>query len=399
MSRNPVAFRTFVVAIALAAGAASGVADAKSFAVIDAFKGGNSGAYPGGTVIFDQAGNMYGTTGDSGRNDVGTIFRLAPDGKTTTLYSFKGGVDGAGPNSPLLMDGAGNLYGTTAEGGNQGCEGTGCGTVFELSPGGREKVLYAFDGGGSDGAFPLGGLIADGQGDLYGTTAEGGIDGCSDYPGCGVIFEVAPGGAETVLYRFTGGNDGGTPLAGLVADSNFNLYGTAGQGGANALGVVYELAGGNTLNVLHAFSGNDGAFPESSLIFDKAGNLYGTTSAGGGQGVVFELAPDGTETVLYSFTGGADGAYPHAGVFADRAFNLYGTTTGGGENHAACGGDCGVVFRLAPDGTETVLHAFTGDKDGFDPVGALTAAPSGVLAGTATGGGVHNYGTVFTIRK
>ncbi|HEX3666381.1 MAG TPA: choice-of-anchor tandem repeat GloVer-containing protein [Rhizomicrobium sp.] len=373
-------------------------AKASVFKVIHAFRGGGDGAYPGAGVTFDQAGAMYGTTEGGGPQNAGTVFTIAPNGEESVVYAFKGGRDGSDPTAPLLMTGSGTVYGVTSEGGGTGCGGNGCGTVFKLSPDGRETVLYLFQGGSSDGAFPLGGLIADQQGNLFGTTANGGIDGCSDYNGCGTIFKLAPDGTETVIYRFTGGDDGGLPLSGLVADRNFNLFGTTGMGGAHTLGVVYKLVGGRQQKVLHAFDGQDGAFPSSSLILDTSGDLYGTTSAGGNQGVVFKLAPDGTETLLHSFTG-VDGASPSAGLVVEGKLNLYGTTSGGGADRKACGGTCGVVFRLAPDGDETLLHRFKGGRDGFNPRDGLSAAPSGNLVGTAEAGGRYGYGAVFIIGK
>jgi uncharacterized repeat protein (TIGR03803 family) len=237
----------------------------------------------------------------------------------------------------------------------------------------KETVLYSFKGG-SDGSNPAAGLIVDSSGNLYGTTFNGGGgSGCGSDFGCGTAFKLAPDGTETVLHAFTGGSDGGLPEAGLIADGSSNLYGTAYQGGASNLGVVFKLAPDGTETVLYSFKGGgDGGVPAGTLIADSSGNLYGTTSEGGGSGcfgngcgTVFKLAPDGTETVLHAFTGGSDGAHPNVALIADGAGNLYGTTGGGGIT--LCYEGCGTVFKLAPDGTETVLHAFTGAATGIFP--------------------------------
>jgi uncharacterized repeat protein (TIGR03803 family) len=334
----------------------------------------------------------------------------------TVLYTFGGSSnDGIGPNG-VIRDTAGNLYGTTFGGGFAGdCPHgtfiTGCGTVFKLSPTGAETVLYRFTGG-EDGGLSTAGLIQDAVGNLYGTTKFGGqfSDSCyqysSDYGGCGVVFKLSPRGTETVLHLFTGGADGGNPVAGLVRDAAGNLYGTSVLGGGiattacnppngNGCGVVFKLSSAGAETVLHSFTGGeDGAGP-GELIEDAAGNLYGTTFGGGsGYGVVFELIrcdsePSGYEfKVLYSFKGGADGANPAAGLIRDAVGNLYGTTQSGGHQSSACNlgnggiGTCGVVFKLSPAGTETVLYRFTGGADGGNPVAGLVRDAAGNLHGT-----------------
>jgi len=261
-------------------------------------------------------------------------------------------------------------------------------------------VLYAFHGG-SDGTNPDAGLTADGKGNLYGTTLNGGGPGCHG-TGCGTVFRLAPDGTETVLHAFTGGSDGISPLGGVVLDRKGNLYGTTNFGGATGYGTVFRVAPNGAETVLHSFCGKpgcvDGASPVAGLIADAKGNLYGTTYGGGtiGDGNVFRLAPDGTETSLYSFctkTHCADGLWPLAGLVADAQGNLYGTTGSGGAGN--CG--CGVVFRLAPDGTETVLHAFEA-KTGSDPWAGLIADRNGALRSTAHDGGANGDGVVFTLK-
>jgi uncharacterized repeat protein (TIGR03803 family) len=216
------------------------------------------------------------------------VFKLAPDGTETVLHAFEGPPDGIGlSGGGLLADGAGNIYGVTADGGTSGNCGSGCGTVFEISTGGVYTVLYNFQGvtaSTSDGSFPQSTLIADDAGNLYGTTYSGGSTGCSQ---CGSIFKLAPGGTETVLYAFQGGSDGRNPNGGLVRDAQGNLYGTASVGGdlrcirKTSCGLVFRLAPDGTFTILHAFEKADGIYPMAGLTIDADGNLYGTTSQGG----------------------------------------------------------------------------------------------------------------------
>jgi uncharacterized repeat protein (TIGR03803 family) len=251
------------------------------------------GMTPLATPIRDQAGNLYGTTMQGGANVKGTVFKLAPDGHETILYSFcslSGCTDGQWPYAGLVFDNAGNLYGTTVKGGNADCN---CGTVFELSASGVETVLHAFVGG-SDGATPFAGLMMDGSGNLFGTTLNGGgSTNCTS--GCGTVFEIAEGGSESVIHAFSGTSDGAEPYAGLISDTNGNLYGTASAGGANNKGVIFKIAAGGTESVLYNFCNlsfcADGSTPYGTLIEDQNGNLFGTTTLGGVNipGTVFEL--------------------------------------------------------------------------------------------------------------
>jgi uncharacterized repeat protein (TIGR03803 family) len=398
-----------------------GSAYGAGFQVLYQFQGKQSGAAPVAGLIADAAGNLYGTTqagGQGGKTGLcgggcGTVFKLAPDGTETVLYAFKyakNQKDGSIPKASLIADGAGNLYGTTEEGAGNGCGGFGCGTVFKLTPHGKETVLYAFKGGSNDGDTPQAGLIADSAGNLYGTTSFGGsfAGADCDQVGCGTIFKLAPNGTETVLYKFNGetGSDGAVPLGNLIADAAGNLYGTTVRGGStgctgSGCGTVFKLAPNGTETVLYTFQGGlDGANPLGSLIADAAGNLYGTTENGGstgcfnngGCGTVFKIAPDGTETLLYAFQGGSDGINPEAGLVADASGNLYGTTTFGGAKMK------GTVFRLAPNGTETVLYSFQGKSDGGVPYAGLISDAAGNLYGTTEFGGVSKqYGVVFKI--
>jgi uncharacterized repeat protein (TIGR03803 family) len=258
------------------------------------------------------------------------------------------------------------------------------------------KVLYSFTGG-SDGAQPYSKLVVDPAGNGYGTTAIGGdITQCGGI-GCGVVFKLTRAGQYQVLYTFEGGADGNNPWSGLLRDSAGNLYGTTEAGGTAGYGTVFKLDSAGNKTILYNFLGRpDGSYPFSALIMDPEGNFYGTTYRGGAgdYGTVYELSPSG-ETVLYSFKGGSDGKNPYAGVVRDPAGNLYGTTFGD------CTTGFGTVFRVNPAGKETLLHSFTGGTDGGCPqYGSLVLDPATGLYGTTSFGGAHSYfGTVFKVDK
>jgi len=368
--------------------------------VLYSFQGDSDGDSPYGGLIADSSGNLYGTTAGGGTSGVGTVFKLSPSGTKTVLHTFAGGFDGYSPLAPLIADSSGNLYGTTQVGGASRCS-LGCGVVFRVSADGTSYVILHFFKGGSDGALPDTGLVADSSGNLYGTTNRGGGSGCFG-DGCGVVFKLSPDGASyTVLYSFTGFGDGGLPSGELIVDDRGNLYGTTQLGGAAGTGVVFRLSPGGTETVLYSFCSkpgcSDGSTPASGLLADGSGNLYGTTFLGGapgcfgyGCGTVFKLSPDGTETVLHAFcnTDCRDGSKPAGGLIADRAGNLYGTTYLGGLSGCLPEG-CGVVFKLSTGGIFTVLHSFTGfPSDGSNPPAGLFADTGGNLYGaTLLGGG------------
>jgi uncharacterized repeat protein (TIGR03803 family) len=360
----------------------------------------------------------------------GTVFKLAPDGSggytESILYSFQGGAsDGENPYAGLLLDSGGNLYGTTLGGG-----GGGFGTVFKLAPNGSggyaESILYSFNGGTGDGSTPYAGLIMDGAGNLYGTTELAGSNTG------GTVFRLAPNGSggyfESILYSFNGSTgDGAGPYSGVIMDSAGNLYGTTVDGGSNSsclggCGTVFKLtpngSGGYVESVLYSFNGgaSDGANPYAGLLMDGSGKLYGTTRGGGalsnggssGYGTVFELAPNGsggyTESVLYILPGiGEGGGAPYAGLTMDSAGNLYGTATEGGSSD--CSDGCSTVFKLAPNGSGgyvgTILYWFAGVNDGTGSFAGLIADGAGNLYGTTVAGGngecVLGCGTVFEI--
>ena len=310
----------------------------------------------------------------------------------SVLYAFQGGNDGAWPIAGLVRS-SGDLYGTTSAGGSTGCGGAGCGTIFRLR-GNKEAVIHSFTGG-NDGAYPYAALIADSNGNLFGTTYQGGSASCSVY-GCGTIFEVTPDDGETILYSFKGGNDGAYPYASLTIDAAGNLYGTTAWGGAYGKGTVFELAPDGTETVLHAFvSSDDGRHPYGGVVVDSEGNLYGTTYRGGGHSVgsVFELAPDGTESFLHRFRTKNDGTNPYSAMIMDNEGNLYGTTVEGGSLNCT-GSGCGTIFRIKPDGTETI-YPLKGPSGGSQPFGGVLLDGTGYFFGTANGGGSSGLGVVF----
>jgi uncharacterized repeat protein (TIGR03803 family) len=384
--------------------------------------GGLSGFYNPGPLIFDRAGNLYGTAGSQGS---GIVFELSPSGlggwTQTTLHGFSGS-DGANPSGPLLFDNVGNLYGMTENGGTGDCSFSGCGVIYELSPGSdgwAETVLYSFTGG-SDGRYPLGGLVADSSGNLYGTASFGGnLSDCLG-SGCGTVFMLArtPKGWEfKVLHSFSGGSDGAEPLAGLSIRSG-TLYGTASVGGdpaCNAFalpgcGTVFKMTpgkgGGAQFQIIYSLAGGtDGSYPCAGIIFDSTGNAYGTTLSGGpaNNGTVFRLVPGAVgqwqETVLYSFAATNDGWNPDAPLVIDKSGNLYGTT-----QFATIYPNGGIVFRLSPasNGTwsEAILHNFTGGgSDGKTPSSGVIFGKGPGLYGSTSAGGTFNGGTVYEITK
>jgi uncharacterized repeat protein (TIGR03803 family) len=367
-------------------------------------------------VTQDAEGNFYGTTDAGGTSNVGTVFKLSKAGKETVLHSFKGGADdGAVPLAGVMLDAKGNLFGTTAAGGDLSCpvqEDKGCGVVFQLSPTGKFTVLYRFTGG-ADGAIPHSGVIQDTDGNLYGTTEAGG-ENCDDLTqGCGVVFKLSKTRKLSVLHTFTGsftGNDGAIPIAGVIRDAQGNLYGTTSSGGANVAGTVFKLSTTRKETLLYSFCSiqncPDGASPDGGLVQDAQGNLYGTTYEGGekdcgvllqGCGVVFKLNKTGHEIVLHTFTAGTDGAMPFAGVILDTKGNLYGTTVFGGASGA------GTVFKLSKTGKETVLLSFTGGADGSLPLAGMILAKGNLYGTTYEGGDLfcsdhEGCGVVFTLR-
>jgi uncharacterized repeat protein (TIGR03803 family) len=375
---------------------------AGQFTVLHSFTGGADGQFLSGGLFRDSAGNLYGTTLYGGKMDAGVVYKLDTNGHETVLYSFSGGADGGYPLASVVLD-SGVLYGTTSGGGTATGRG-GPGVVYKIDTAGRETVLYSFSGA-ADGDEPEAGVVLDAAGNLYGTTHLGGS--AKGDNGLGVVFKLSASGEETA-YRFPAPADGGNPNAGVARDQTGNLYGTTVDGGAANVGVIYKVDTTGRETVLYNFTGGaDGAFPYSTLMLDAAGNLYGTASSGGeaGWGTVFELSPEGQLTVLWSFTGGADGGSPYGGVIHDSAGNLYGTTWSGGNKTSPCPVDgCGVVYRLDPAGQETTLYTFSG-PDGSNPGAAVALDAAGNVYGTTGNGGIgggtcaFGCGTVFEVNS
>jgi uncharacterized repeat protein (TIGR03803 family) len=378
-------------------------AQAQKFVVLHQFTGGKDGAQPQAGLTMDSTGIFYGTTSNASGSakGFGTVFRLSHSGSTwtfKTLHSFKGGFDGSYPLGRTIIGSNGTLYGTTSQGGNGFCNGSGCGTVFNIKLGGAETVLYRFTGG-IDGANPENGdLVFDGAGNIYGTTGFGGS------ASLGVVYKLtfAYGSwAETVLHSFGGGiGDGANPYGGVIFDNIGDLYGTTTYGGSENEGTAFQLTPSGKYwseNIIHNFSSGDGYNPAAGLIFDQSGNLYGTASDGYGStsgGTIFELSNNNwILTVLYALAGSSNqGAYPEAALVMDAAGNLYGTTAEGG----AYGN--GVVFKLSSGSwTYTSLHDFTGGKDGAAPKANLIFDANGKLYGTTAEGGKYGKGVVFEI--
>jgi uncharacterized repeat protein (TIGR03803 family) len=396
------------------------IAQAQALAVIHNFTGGSDGDYPYSGVTLDRAGNLEGTASGGGINYQGAVYKLTHGGSgwiVSSLYEFTGGNDGAHPEARVIVGPDGNLYGTTVAGGsNNNCGGEypGCGTVFELSPPAticksiqcpwNETVLYRFPGGPSGGVPGAGDLVFDSQGNIYGTTEYGGGNDT------GTVYELTRSNGtwvHSVIYKFTGGQDGGYPMAGLIVDAAGNLYGTTQRGGIGNGGTVYELSplgSGWTETTLHAMNpATEGEYIQAGLIFDSAGNLYGAAAAGGldGSGSVFKLTHDGADwnlSVLYYNFGVGGGGYegPAASLAVDQSGALYGTSVGWND-----GDNFGTIFKLTPSNGGWVyklLHQFD-ITDGDYVFGGVTLDASDNLYGTAYEGGGLGGGAVWRLTQ
>jgi len=379
-----------MAAFSMVAPAASGSdRPAQAFTVLYSFTGSSDGAYPYGGLVRDAAGNLYGTTEEGGAFSYGTVFKVDVSGTETVLHSFAGGTtDGEYPLAGLLRDSAGNLYGTTQGGGP-----VSAGTVFKIDNTGAETVLYTFTGGTTDGCTPFGGVIQDKSGNLYGTTQDCGA------AGFGTVYKLSSAGVLTLLHSFAGGTaDGQDPIyASLLLDSKGNLYGVTDKGGSSDYGVLYKLSKSGKFAILHSFTGasTDGCYPLGTPIMDKTGNLYGTTDGCGSSfnaGEVWKLNTSGQETLLHVFAGGAfDGSFPYAGVLLDTQGNVYGDTQTGGAS------GFGVLYKVSKTGTLTLLHSFS-SSDGEYPVGGVLRDAKGILYGTTNEGGSGGFGTVWSLK-
>jgi len=369
---------------------------AQTLTVLHTFTSRPDGLTPIGGVIMDQAGNLYGTTAQGGTGTRGTVFKIDTSGNETVLHSFVSRPDGLDPEAGLVIDSFGNLYGTTEIGGSQGK-----GTIFKIDTSGNETVLHSFLCCPPLGKNPVSGLIFDGAGNLYGTAQNGGEHGQN-----GTVFKLSPSGTLTVLHDFNAIiGDGSNPRGTLLLDPSGNLFGTTYQGGSQNQGTVFAIDNAGQYSVIYSFGSNvgidDGKWPIAGVIRDQFGNLYGTTSKGGefNGGTVFIIPEDGTgEFVVHSFGAPGDGQWPYGGLAIDADGNLYGTTISGGAAQQ------GTVFKIQPLGENffsySVLHSFNGN-DGNSPAAGVIVGADGNLYGTCSQGGPGNggFGTGGTVWK
>ena len=366
---------------------ASLMGHAQTFTVLYSFTGGVDGRFPQPSLVRDGAGSLYGVTSAGGTAQAGTVFKIDAQGNETVMYSFLGQSDGFEPTS-LIWGSNGDFYGTTSGGGvsNRG-------TVFKLDSAGSETVLYSFAGFPTDGDAPIGKLVRDVEGNLYGTTFMGGLTNQ------GTVFKLDTADNETVLHSLGSGVDGSFPWAGLIQDALGNLYGGTVDGGTRSYGTVFRVSPSGMEGLIYNFSITTGDSPYGGLVRDDLGKLYGTTEYNGPaqNGMVYRIDGPGKVTTLYAFAGKKDGANPIGGLVRDTAGNFYGTTFAGGGT--GCGGPgCGTVYKLDSTGKETVLCRFSGGQDGSQPEGTLLLDTAGNLYGTTSTGGAYGWGTVFEIK-
>jgi uncharacterized repeat protein (TIGR03803 family) len=392
-------------ALILAAAVAS---PAQTFTSLFSFDGTDGEDPSYGSLVQGTDGNFYGTAAFGGANSAGTVFKITPERKLTTLYNFcsqTNCTDGEYPLTGLVLATNGNFYGTTSIGGAYNY-----GTVFEITAAGKLTTLHSFctETNCADGENPRGTLIQATNGNFYGTTFAGG-----NSQGAGTVFEITPTGTLTVLYSFCSKeacDDGVDPAAGVVQGADGNFYGTTPSGGhvkgRDAAGIVFKLTPAGKLTVLYNFCSlaacADGAFPYSSLVQASNGNFYGTTENGGthdSEGSVYEITPTGTLTTLYSFcslTKCEDGISPLGPLVIGTDGNFYGTTFEGGGTGCIADHGCGTIFELTPGGTLTTLQSLDG-SDGQWPYDGLMQATNGTFYGTTDAGGANSEGTIFSV--
>jgi len=322
-----------------------------------------AGYYPYAGLVQSSNGTFYGTTFEGGANDLGTIFKLAPNGTLTTLHSFNG-TDGTNPHAALLLASDGNFYGSTQTGGTSNF-----GTIFKITPAGIFTSLHSFTG--TDGQSPLGPIAQAANGFLYGTTEIGGSFGS------GTVFKISPAGTFAIVHNFEG-TEGSISFSGLVLGTDGNFYGTTEGGGANDYGTVFKVTPAGTLTTLHAFNFSDGAYPEAGLIQANDGDFYGITTWGGsggtceqGCGTIFEITSTGTLTTLHDFVG-TDGSEPLGALVQSTTGTFYGTTWYGGDNF-------GTIFSL-----NTGLSAFVKPQPAFGKAGNTIVLLGNNLTGTTS---------------
>jgi uncharacterized repeat protein (TIGR03803 family) len=375
-------FLTSLIVILLTPMVANSLAGAKTFSVVFTFTDPSQGFMSQGPLLTDTAGNLYGTASDGGANNNGTVYKVYPSGILTVLHSFPTGTfDGDDPMGGLVMDNRGtHVYGVTYLGGNHRalCGLSGCGIIFRVTPTGEEQIVYRFgEKDGLSGSKPQVGLIADPEGDFYGTATFGGTNGT------GVVFRLSKW-TYTVLHNFGpayGGGDGAYPQGPLLRDSAGNLYGTTGFGGQFGDGTVFKIDTAGNESVLYSFTGGaDGTQPYNNLVRDFAGNLYGTTiSSQDLTGTIFKLHTSGKLTVLYTFA--SVGTFSN-GIVRDDSGNIYGGTTPSQDAF-------GTLFKLDTSGNMTVLHTFTGGADGGSPGNLVMDAAGNIYGPTLQGGDLN----------
>ncbi len=375
-----ICFSTLLFAIA---------SSAQSFKLLLTFDG-SDGATPVETPLVQGIdGEFYGTTLGGGANGSGTIFKIGPTGKLMTVYSFcalSNCADGSGPYGGLVLGTDGNFYGTTFSGGGS----TSDGTIFKITPSGKLTTLHSFDG--TDGRMPVAPLVQGRDGYFYGITQSGGFD-----LNAGGIFKISPNGSFTNVYFF-GAADGSYPTGSLFQANDGNFYGTNEISGLNGYGTIFKMTPAGVFTTFYGFSSTDGSAPASGLIQGSDGYLYGTTYQGGanmdlcpnGCGTVFKISLAGKLTTIQSFDS-TNGANPIGALIQATDGNFYGTTYGGGAN------GWGSVFEMTPSGTITNLHSFTG-SDGAQPYAGLVQGTGGNFYGTATNGTANApNGTAFRL--
>lgn len=355
--------------------------------------GTTDGSTPYGNLVEGPDGDYYGTAAKDGVNGNGTVFRVTQEGVYTVLYAFQGSPDGQNPQANLYLASDGNFYGTTARGG-----GYGNGTIFRVTSTGVFTLLYTFTGG-TDGGFPVAGVIEGSDGNFYGTTVSGGAVNAAGFPGYGTIFQMTPNGVLNTIYTFTGGDiDGSNPYAGVVEGSDGFLYGTTNSDEVGdtlyEFGSVFKVSKTGTLTTLYHFGdGNDGANPDGGLLEGSDGSFYGSTHNGGfyandddetGQGVLFNITPSGTFTTLYEFTGQADSGRPEGTLTYGSDGNLYGTTTISPN---------GTLFQMTPAGGFVTLGLLGSNPT--ESLGGPIVGSDGNFYGTTDNGGPNSSGSIF----
>jgi uncharacterized repeat protein (TIGR03803 family) len=378
---NSVFSMTIVPALAAALFLSAGKSLADTPAQIYSFGNNPDGAGPAATLFQASDGFLYGTAGGGGATANGTVFRISPAGAFHLVYSFTNGTDGQHPAASLVQGRDGNLYGTTTFGGSN------CfGTVFRLTPGGAITPVYSFSAG-TDGAIPMAGLVLGKDGNLYGTTFGG------NTPSKGSVYRISTNGVFTSLHAFTGGADGGKPQAPLIQAADGNLYGTTSQGGATSNGTIFRITPAGALTVIYSFTnGTDGAAPQAGLVQGGDGYFYGAAKNGGGNslGTIFRVSTNGAFTTLHTFSPAPEGFGVLSSLVQFSDGKLYGAAESGGA------GSAGSIFRISTAGVFEQLYSFSkAGGDGQTPVGGLIQANDGNLYGTTTAGGTNLYGTIF----